>query len=63
MTIRWVTDADRQALRDHVELREVLDALWDKYRPPHVLTREEIADQRPVLETLQIDPHRRTLRR
>jgi hypothetical protein len=32
MTIRWVTDADRQALRDHVELREVLDALWDGSR-------------------------------
>jgi uracil-DNA glycosylase len=63
MTIRRITEADRQAAREHAELRQVFDELCAKYRPSHELTREEIANQSPVLETLQIDPHRRTLHR
>jgi hypothetical protein len=63
MTLRWITDADRQAEREHAEARQFMDELLRKYRPLRTMTRDEIANQPPTLSGLKIDPHRRTLRR
>ncbi|WP_138758737.1 hypothetical protein [Modestobacter altitudinis] len=66
MTIRWFTDADRQALREAQEERRVLDELIQKYDPPHEMTDEErdAAIARFPMERrmngLRIDPHRRS---
>ena len=65
MTIRWFTDADRQALQDAAEERRVLDELYRKYRT-RVMTPAErdeaVAHFRNHREmgTLQIDPYRRS---
>ncbi len=64
MTIRWFTDADRQAMRDAEEERLVLDELVRKYRPMHVMTTEErdvqVAHHWEIMGTLLIDPYRRS---
>jgi hypothetical protein len=70
MTIRWFTDADRQAMREeeraHAELLRVWDELVWKYNPPRMMTDEErdAAIARSPMEsrmsTLKIDPHRRS---
>ncbi len=43
MTIRWLTNADRQDIRDAAEERRVLDALIRKYRLREI-TAEERAE-------------------
>ena len=62
MTIRWFTDADRQAMRDAEDASRVLEELRQKF-PGRTITAEERANQPPALSSLKICPYRRTLHR
>jgi hypothetical protein len=69
MTIRWFSDADRQAMReserDHEELLQVYEELRWKYDPPKTMTdgdRAEAIEQYKrfsQMSSLKIDPTRR----
>ncbi len=67
MTIRWYTDADRQAMRNAAEEGWVLDELVRKYAPLRVMTAEERAEavahfreRGENLTGLPIDPYQRS---
>ena len=61
MIIRWLTDDDRQDMRDAAEEALVLAELVRRYKPTREITAEEradrIANSREV--SFQLDPHRR----
>ena len=69
MTIHWLTDADRQDMRDAEEERRVLDELVRRYRPMRTITTEERAEriarhqELSSMSTLKIAPYRRQLDR
>lgn len=64
MAIRWLTDADRQDMRDAAEERRVLEELELKYRRMHVMTTEErdvqVARHWEIMGGLPIDPYWRS---
>jgi hypothetical protein len=64
VTIRWLTDADRQDMRNAAEERLVLYELVRKYAPCRTITPEErakrIANFREHTSGLPIDPYRRS---
>ncbi len=66
MTIRWLTDADRQDMRDAAEERRVLAELARKYAPCRVMTPEERDEAVAYYRAhdgpsgLPIDPYRRS---
>jgi hypothetical protein len=62
VAIRWLTDADRQNMRDAAEERRVLDELMRKYAP-RTITAEERAERIANFREmggLRIDPYRRS---
>ncbi len=65
MAIRWLTDADRQDMRDAAEEALVLAELVRRYRPTREITAEERAERlahHRDMTTLRIDPYRRSQR-
>ncbi len=65
MTIWWLTDANRQDMRDAEEERLILDELVRRYRPMRTITTEERAERTARhqdlsrMSILKIDPYGR----
>ena len=66
VTIWWLTDADRQDMRDAEEERRVLDELVQRCQAVRTITTEERAEriarhqELSRMSTLKIDPYRRS---